>query len=140
VTQDSPLLLLRPLTPAELLLVENRMLLKFLSESLDDNPLSAGIEDLLEDIYAEKSIVWTWGTGILLTSFETFRVGRVLHVSNVRGRGYLSRLPSIEHDIEVIAREWDCRFIKGDVPSAGLVKKYVEMGAKASSFVIREVR
>jgi len=139
MADEYPLKVLRPLTPQALLLPKNGELLKHLLASIDDDPLSDPLEDLLAQVYAGEVTVWTWGRGVLVTSFQFFKKGRVLLVTNLRGEGFLEQLLLIDDDIVQIAKAHGATFIKGEVTRPGLVREYVKRGGRASTFVLREV-
>ena len=131
-------MILEPLTPEALLARHD--LLRLLHESIINDPMSMTEDALLEEIYERKAIVWTWGQGIIITSFQDTERGRVLFLSNVRGKGYLANISKIDADIESHAKCIGARYIVGDVPSKGLVRVYESRGARTIHRVVREVK
>jgi len=133
-----PFKILRPVLPQELL--QDKVMLGWLQRSMEDDPLSIRVEDLIDDIYNKVSLVWTWGTGILVTTLEERTQGWVCIVTNVCGEKYLQNLGSIEQDVESYARHQGCKYLLGDVPSPGLVKIYEKLGATTFHRVLREIQ
>lgn len=138
----NPLKILKWVAPQDLLEGQPyHHLLVPLKESIESNPLSDDIETLLKMIYEKKAVLWTWGDGILITYLKSFpKHKNVLVMTNLRGKGYIQNIGLIEHDINEIAKAFDCPFIIGETMSAGLVKVYERLGAKAIYSLYREVR
>lgn len=133
----APFKALRPLQPTDFL--QDRALLALLQRSLDNDPMSMTVEQLIDDIYNGVSLIWSWGEGILITTIESRPAGLVCLVTNVCGEGYLKNLAGIAEDVVSYAKASGCRFILGDVPSPGLVRIYERMGGRTYHRMLREL-
>lgn len=129
--------ILAPVLPQVLL--ENPAMKAWLYKSMQGNPFSISEEELVDAIYAKKSIVWTWGEGILITTLEWLGENLVCSVSNVCGKNYMRYLDKIDHDVTMYAKAHGAKFIVGEVPSPALVKAYEKRGAKTLHRVVREI-
>lgn len=137
-TAPEPFRIIRPVLPTEL--ASTRQMLVWLKESMDDDPLTLSLEELVDEILAKRSILWTWGTGILLTTIRFMGGHIVCELTNVRGNGYLENIEAIDHDIESYAKFAGARYIIGEVPHPGLMKTYLRRGARLYPRMLREVK
>ena len=133
-----PMKILKWVYPEELL-SGDQSLLKHLWESLKANPFDATIEDLLDDLYEKRAVLWTWGTGVLMTSTMSMPRGVALLVTNVAGKDYLSNIALIDHDLTLLAKNLACKWIYGQVENPGLVRVYAKRGARPLYNVVRTV-
>lgn len=129
--------MLRPITPTEL--QDNPKLYDLLIKSINGYPLSLKPEDLVREIVSGKSILWTWGDGVLMTTQADEGMYKVLYVTNVAGEGYLENIDEIDKEVTRHAKAVGARYIIGDVPSKALVKIYERRGGKPLFRVMREV-
>lgn len=104
------------------------------------DPLSIQLEQLLDGIESRECVLWTWGQGVLITEIKDLPAGRVLYVTNVRGKGYLQHLHLIDADVTSYAKALGVKYLVGEVVSAGLAKKYQKRGAEVLHRVVREIK
>lgn len=133
-----PFKILRPVHYIEL--DQREDLKRLLHESMERDPLSLSIEELLDGIESRECVLWTWGEGILITEVRDLPAGRVVYITNVRGVGYLQHLAEIDSDVESYAKAVQAKFMIGEVSSLGLVKMYQKRGAHTMHRVLREIK
>lgn len=140
MSELEPFKILRPVHYVEL--DQREDLKRLLAESMENDPLSLSIEELLDGIDSRECVLWIWkeGQGMLITEVKDLPAGRVLYVTNVRGEGYLQHLAEIDADVESYAKTIGVRYLVGEVASLGLLKVYEKRGARAFHRVLREVK
>ncbi|OYW77685.1 MAG: hypothetical protein B7Z37_03080 [Verrucomicrobia bacterium 12-59-8] len=129
--------ILSPVLPQVLL--DNPTMKTWLAKSMQGNPFSCSEKELIYAIYSRKSIVWTWGEGILITTLEQLGEHSVCSVSNVVGKNYMRYLDKIDHDVTMYAKAHGAKFLVGEVPSMALVRAYEKRGARTLHRVVREI-
>lgn len=137
-TELAPFKILRPVHYVEL--DQSSEMKRWLHESMEADPLSLTIEELMDGIESRECVLWTWGQGILITEVRDLPAGRVVYITNVRGEGYLQHLAEIDSDVESYAKAVQAKFMIGEVASLGLVKMYQKRGAHTMHRVLREIK